>query len=71
MIPITENLVSAKSKPESPSLSGASPVTGKTRELSIQAPIAAANGASWANSALHVLFQILFFCIINKRNLKE
>jgi hypothetical protein len=71
MIPITENLVSAKSKPESPSLSGALPVTGKTSELSIQAPIAAATGASWANSALHVLFRIFFFCLINKRKPKE
>lgn len=53
MIPITANLASVVSNAASPSSSELAG-TGRIRELSIEAPIAAANGASWESSALHV-----------------
>lgn len=58
MIPITANRASVESITVSPS-SSAPEVIGNTRELSIQAPIAIAKGASCDNSALHAPFLIL------------
>jgi hypothetical protein len=55
IIPITANLVSVEVIPDSSSSSVATG-TGKINEVSIQAPIAAANGASSANTALQELF---------------
>lgn len=58
MIPITANLVSVEVKEDSSSSSVVTG-TGRINEVSMQAPIAAANGASSANTALQEL------CLLN------
>jgi hypothetical protein len=55
IIPITANLVSVEVIADSSSSSVATD-TGKINEVSIQAPIAAANGASSKNTALQEIF---------------
>ncbi|KEH35133.1 hypothetical protein MtrunA17_Chr3g0119221 [Medicago truncatula] len=51
MIPITADLVSVEVKEDSSSSSVATGI-GRSKKVSMQAPIAAANGASSANTAL-------------------
>lgn len=46
MMPMTANLESVESKAESPASSSGAPVTGKSKEVSTEAPIAKAKGAS-------------------------
>lgn len=46
MMPITANLESVESKAESLASSSGAPVTGNSKEVSMEAPIATAKGAS-------------------------
>lgn len=61
--PITANLASVVSIPEPASASspGAPVLTGgSTNDESMHAPMAAANGASCENSALKVVYSVIF-----------
>jgi len=62
MIPITANLVSVEVKEDSSSSSVATG-TGRSKEVSMQAPIAAVNRASSANTALQEL--CLWWSLLN------
>lgn len=63
-MPMTANLASVESIGEPPPPSSSGVVTGSTREESMQAPMAAANGASFENSALHVLYLVPIFFLV-------
>lgn len=60
MIPMTPNLASVESRAESSPSSSRAPATGRTSEDSIQAPIAAANGASCERSARQTPTPLIF-----------
>lgn len=73
MTPMTANLASVESIAEPPSASSSGALAGSTRDESMQAPMAATNGASFENSALqglypvNFLFFLLFGCLLAER----
>lgn len=63
-MPMTANLASVESIGELPSASSSGVVTGSTSDESMQAPMAATNGASFESSARQVLYLSIFLFVL-------